>query len=180
MVQVTVSTVEKGAKPGKLNTSIKKHRWLLGCLIAVLFIVLAIVLINKTRKENLSDTTLVAKVNRYSSLRENQAAINLINKQQNSKDSFDQNLLATVYANAGDYSKALTIYDQLSRTHSLSQDNAESAANLAAQVHEPTLAINYYKQAISIAQANTANPLAKADTNYYRQQIHLLQEGHGQ
>jgi pentatricopeptide repeat protein len=94
-----------------------------------------------------SGLSLVNEVNKKYGANDYLGAVKLIEGQKNVKDTSVQSMLASAYSNAGNYAKALEVYDALDKKGQLSENDAASAANAATRAKQYQKAIDLYKKA---------------------------------
>jgi cytochrome c-type biogenesis protein CcmH/NrfG len=101
-------------------------------------------------------------LDKYTSTKDYKGAIRLL-KSQPGNNSDTQKLLASTYANAGDYKNALTTYDNLAQSNNLSGEDTATAAEVAERAGDFKLAAQYYREA--------AKKVAEEKTPTYSDQV---------
>jgi tetratricopeptide (TPR) repeat protein len=95
-----------------------------------------------------------------------QAAVSLI-KSQKTQTADTDSLLASIYANEGNYTAALQVYATLQKNNQMTGALAAGAASIAQQAKNIPLAITYYKEAAQLTLQEKAGPTYVGDAKYY-------------
>lgn len=101
-----------------------------------------------------NDQKLVDDLNQKYGMGDYQGAIKLLEGQQSIQDTNTQLLLAGAYANAGDYKKALQIYQTLDKAGKLPQESLGNMGDMAEKAGDTAAAIAAYKRAKSFAASS--------------------------
>jgi tetratricopeptide (TPR) repeat protein len=132
-------------------------------IVAVLVIVGFIWLIGHRPKSEPAPTvpqysgqTLVDEVNKKTAQNDYSGAIKLLQGQKSIHETSTQLLLANAYANKGDTTSALKIYDELNKANKLTANSLAAAAVLSEQASDSTKALAYYKAALQKLEADQA------------------------
>lgn len=124
--------------------------------------------------EQLEPEQLHEKVDQFTYTGQYNEAAQLIEYQDYFSDSSDAHmLLASVYLNAGRPEQALETFEQMEDKFGLTKGIAENIGDLAAEIGNKELAVEYYEKAIELAQ-NPENPLAEVDAEKIRKKIDEL------
>jgi tetratricopeptide (TPR) repeat protein len=102
-----------------------------------------------------SGQSLVDAVNKKTGENDYGGAIALLKGQKSAATPSTQLLLASAYANEGNITEALKIYDDLNKSNSLSVGSLAAAAEIAEKAGNDKKALEYYKAAVSKLQADT-------------------------
>ncbi|HKR82234.1 MAG TPA: hypothetical protein VJR27_04535 [Candidatus Saccharimonadales bacterium] len=102
----------------------------------------------------LDNAALITAVGKDLEKKDYAAALKLVQGQKTIKSTETQLVLATVYTNKGDYTAALAVYAALNKKGQLSADSLAAAAALAQQTGDNQTALNYYRAALTKAQAD--------------------------
>jgi tetratricopeptide (TPR) repeat protein len=118
-----------------------------------------------------SGQSLVDAVNKKYGAHDYGGAIKLIQGQKTVNDRDTQLLLAGAYANSGDDTRSMAIYDAQEKKTALSETDTATAASIAARLKQYQKAIGLYEQA-----KQRANPKDTDQIAVYQYQIGELQK----
>ncbi|HUD06543.1 MAG TPA: hypothetical protein VMR34_01525 [Candidatus Saccharimonadales bacterium] len=116
----------------------------------------------------LSLPNLSQKVSSDINVRNYSGAVKLINRQPRNKlnTENEQLLLGSVYINAGNYQKSLTVYRSAISKYGISLPLAQAAAQAALSANDYKDAVYYYNQSANLIKQQNI-PLAGTTSQYY-------------
>lgn len=171
-VIVCISSMNKpDASLHKPHTRWDKRNALVGLVVLVVFLGAGLMWYMATHKRatpqskvpQYSGQQLVDEVNLRYGRHDYVGAIELIKGQQTINSTETQLLLAGAYANSGDNTRALEIYDRLDSENKLQESETAVAGEVAERTHDYQKAIAYYKKAKQRADPNFTDQLAVYD-----------------
>lgn len=151
------------------KSGLRQHRKQVFIGLAVLILIIAGVIWYgvahraSTARSDITQLTgqqLIDEVNKRYGAHDYVGAIRLIEGQRTIADTSTQILLAGAYANSGDNTRALQIYDTLESRSKLSELDAATAGELAERTKDYQKAIAYFKKAKERADPNAPDQIA--------------------